>query len=398
MTKVRQLASSPIVIFACALATRLAATVYIFATYAPPRMLFVGNESSNIAKALVSGLGFSSPYAHTPLAPTAQQPPIYPLFIAGIFKVFGVCTTQSAWAITAFHIAAGAITALLILRLGTIYFKKNVGTIAAWLWVLPWSYEARAFDLTVSSHALAALGFTSLLLLIPKVMELNHGWLALGVCAGLLVLLQPPFLIVFIVYAVWLAWRSRYSPRMLLAVAGLLAVLAPWTVRNYVQFGRLIPIRDNFGLELWLGNHPGMHGTVDYSHDFPGKDPTNYVRLGEIAFMDSKLHEANDFIVSDPISFAGRCFHRVIEFWYQPLSSSWILVSVVGWIGAGFALRKHPLGWLFVIPLITFPLVYYVTHVFAHYRHPIDPVILLLAAYALVEMAPKRQKEAALET
>jgi hypothetical protein len=34
--------------------------------------------------------------------------------------------------------------------------------------------------------------------------------------------------------------------------------------------------------------------------------------------------------------------------------------------------------------IVVFPAIYYVTHTTPRYRHPIDPIIVLLAAYALV--------------
>src|SRR5208282_6778138 len=125
---------------------------------------------------------------------------------------------------------------------------------------------------------LAALGFTALLLWVPKRLEGNRSWLVLGIYSGLLVLFQPSLLTVVLVYGGWLAVSKGSSPRIWIALAGLLLTLAPWTVRNYVTFERFIPLRDNLGLELWLGNRPGMQGTVDFSGDFPDVDPGNYAR------------------------------------------------------------------------------------------------------------------------
>jgi hypothetical protein len=39
---------------------------------------------------------------------------------------------------------------------------------------------------------------------------------------------------------------------------------------------------------------------------------------------------------------------------------------------------------LYAVPLVVFPPVYYITHTFPTYRHPIEPVIIMLAAYAIV--------------
>jgi hypothetical protein len=382
---ITRIAGSPVVIFGAALATRLASAALIFSKYFGPQLLFVQNEPSNIAAALASGLGFSSPYANVPIAPTAQQPPLYPLLLAGIFRVFGIRTVEAAWAAVVINILAGAVTAVLLYYVGKLHFGETVGILAAWLWVLPWMYRAIAFSVSLSNAYLAALGLTALFLLVARVLEADRGWFVLGIYCGVLVLLQPALLTIVLVYGGGLALSKARSPRMWIAVAGLLLAMTPWTVRNYVTFGRFIPLRDNFGLELWLGNRPGMQGTVDFSGDFPDHDASGYVRLGEMGFMDEKLDAAREFIRSDPAGFAGRTLRRMVEFWYVPYSFPGIVVSVLGWLGAVLAVRKGRDGWVWVSVLAVFPLVYYLTHNFPLYRHPIEPVIILLGAYCIVE-------------
>jgi 4-amino-4-deoxy-L-arabinose transferase-like glycosyltransferase len=389
LTTVKRIAASPLVIFGAAFVTRWAGATYILSTRFGPQLLFRKNEPSHIAAALVSGLGFSSPYAGAPTAPTAQQPPIYPLILAGIFKVFGSYSVASAWTAVLINVLAGAVTAVLLYYVGRLHFGETVGILAAWFWVLPWMYQTNAFSVSLTNAYLAALGLTAVFL-VPKTLEGNWRWLVLGIYSGLLVLLQPSLLPLVLVYGGWLAWPRAGSPRagstrVLIAVAGVVLALAPWTIRNYVTFERFIPLRDNLGLELWLGNRPGMQGTVDFSGDFPDNDPSNYARLGELRFMDGKFDAAREFIVSHPASFAGRVLRRVVEFWYVPYPFPWIGVAVFGWLGAGWAIRNGR-GWVWLIMLAVYPLVYYVTHNFSTYRHPIEPLIILLAAYAMVEI------------
>ena len=71
-----------------------------------------------------------------------------------------------------------------------------------------------------------------------------------------------------------------------------LAILCcvPWTVRNYVQFQRWIPLRSNFPFELWSGNNevfdprsPDINARVTRYGE-----QRRYVQLGETAFMQEK--------------------------------------------------------------------------------------------------------------
>jgi 4-amino-4-deoxy-L-arabinose transferase-like glycosyltransferase len=403
LTTIKPFAASPVVIFGAAFISRLTSAVYILSRYSTPQLLFVGNEPSHIAAALASGLGFSAPYAHAPIAPTAQQPPLYPPILAGIFRVFGIYTVQSAWVAVLVNILAGAVTAVLLYYVGRLHFGETVGVLAAWLWVFPWTYRLSSFSVSLTSACLAALGLTALFLWVPGMLASGWRWFVLGIYCGLLILLQPALLTVALAYGVWLALSNARSRRVviagiLIATAGLLLTVSPWTLRNYVVFGRFIPVRDNFGLELWLGNRPGMQGkgTVDYSGDFPDIDPTDYARLGELPFMDAKFHEAQEFIMSDPAGFAGRAVRRMAEFWSLSFSFPWMVVGLLGWIGAVLALWKDRRGWVWLVMLGVFPLVYCVTHNFPNYRHPMEPVVILLAAYCIVEIVSKlkRRREA----
>jgi hypothetical protein len=382
----KRIAASPWIIFAASLVSRLASAIYILSRYSGPQLLFLANEPSHVAAALASGHGFSSPYAGTPIAPTAQQPPLYPFILAGVFKIFGIYTVESAWAAVLINVTAGALTAVLLYYVGKIHFNEPVGILSAWLWVLPWMYKIDTFTVSLTNAYLAALGVIALFLWAPKTLESAWSWFALGIYSGLLVLLQPALLTVVLAYGAWLACSRAQSRRPLVALAGLFLVLSPWTIRNYATFGRFIPLRDNFGLELWLGNRPGIQGTVDFNGDFPDTDPSNYVRLGEIAFMDAKFHEATEFILHQPVGFVGRVFRRMIEFWYVPFPLPWVLLRVLGWLGAALALLRDRTQWIWLTMLAVFPLVYYVTHNFPTYRHPIEPLVLLMAAYCIVEI------------
>src|SRR5208283_2346702 len=55
-------------------------------------------ESGNIAHSLATGHGFSSPF-RVDTGPTAWMTPLFPLLLAGIFRIFGVYTFH-AWAAT----------------------------------------------------------------------------------------------------------------------------------------------------------------------------------------------------------------------------------------------------------------------------------------------------------
>ncbi len=60
----------------------------------PTKHIAMGFEVGNIATALASGHGFSSPFG-IPTGPIAWLTPAYPLLLAGIYKIFGTGTQTS---------------------------------------------------------------------------------------------------------------------------------------------------------------------------------------------------------------------------------------------------------------------------------------------------------------
>ena len=144
-----------------------------------------------------------------------------------------------------------------------------------------------------------------------------------------------------------------------------------------------MPVRDNFGLELWMGNHEGV--THEFPRDFPPIDPTEYNREGEIRYMAAKRAIALRFIQQHPGQFLHLSAVRFYKYWTDPRDSAWWVVSLLAWAGMVLALRRKGCEAVpYAIVLLIFPVIYYITHTFSSYRHPAEYIIFLLASYAFV--------------
>jgi len=187
-------------------------------------------------------------------------------------------------------------------------------------------------------------------------------------------------------------------------VIGLGLVLVPWIVRNQLVFHGQVFLRSNFGLELWLGNNPEVPASWSWwLHPTESiKEKEEFLRLGEIAYMREKKRAAIQFIKIHPADSMRFQYHRFMETWTgfgEPFLDIWrgagaalraelalnyalTVLMLFGLLGARRSLSLDSLPLVNVIVL--FPAVYYVTHTTPRYRHPIDPIIVILAAYALV--------------
>jgi hypothetical protein len=385
--------SSPWVLFLVAFLVRLIVAGQLISARA--EYFYTQNEQARIAWAVVSGYGYSSPWPHTPLEPTAQQPPVYPYLLSGIFRLAGPYSRASLQTAVVLNAAFSALTAVMIYQIGKRQFGNLVALTAAWVWAC-WIYEI-VVSIRLWESSLSALLLFSGLGLLWRLAHADHklSWLAFGAVAGVSALTNTSLLAVFACFWIWL-WVAcaKQGPvptlRWLASVAVCVVVLLPWTIRNYVTFHRLIPVRDNLGMELWIGNHEGVTHLYDFRGGFPLIDPGEYNRLGEVPFMEAKREVALAFIRQHPGSFLRLCGQRQVDFWTVPKSSAWWMVSLAAWLGLTLLVWQKGFDALpEAIVLIVFPLIYYITHTWSTYRHPIEPVMILLAAYAVVEFAKK---------
>jgi hypothetical protein len=207
---------------------------------------------------------------------------------------------------------------------------------------------------------------------------------------------------------VWTLYRVRKQERPWLlpgAAAAIVAILvvSPWIARNYSIFHKFIPIRSGFGLELYIGNSGDSQHWVNRNlhPNHSDQELSEYAQRGEIAYMDHKKEQAFAFIGSHPGWYVKMTLRRVLYLWTgywsfaraylaeEPLDPPNIFVAttmtLLAFIGLGRLFRRDcGLAVRFAIVLGFFPLAYYFSHPETYYLRPLDPILVLLAAYACV--------------
>src|SRR5437667_1516070 len=281
-----------------------------------------GFEMGRIGRAIVTGQGFADPFeGHT--GPTAWEPPLYPYFIVGVFKLTVVYTHSSALILLSINSVFSALTCIPIFLIARKCFSEKVAVWTAWAWALlptvmywctRWVWET----------SLAALLLTFIFWLALKLEELDGAepWIAFGLLWGAAALTNTSLLSFLPASGMW-PWYRRWKkgkPSLSgVALASLFfaATITPWLVRNYETFGRSIFIRSNFGAELRLGNGPGADGTwMAYLH--PTQNPLElrrYAQMGELAYVSERKREAIEFIRADHARFAWISIKRVVYYW-----------------------------------------------------------------------------------
>jgi 4-amino-4-deoxy-L-arabinose transferase-like glycosyltransferase len=397
----------------------------------PPQVLATApfaQETGNIAMALATGKGFSAP-TRRDTGPTAWLPPVYPALVAIIFRIFGVFTLHAFYAAAGLNILCSTATCVPIYFAGKRIAGIGVASLAAWLWAFFPSAIVMPFQ-WIWETSLSALLAATILWATLAVADSRRArdWCAYGLLWGFSLLTNPVLGAVLPFLFGWLAyrepdrkWRKRLAkPAIALALALLCCV--PWSIRNYVQFHRFIPLRSNFPFELWIGNNEvfDTHSPDVNARVTRYEQSRRYGQLGETAFMQEKWRLATEFIGTHKRREAQLTEWRFLSFWlgsFRPLqdfeiAETWLqavlVVSALTGIGSAIGIvvlwrRRSP----YVLPTAVFvvavPVVYYITHASLRYRHPIDPIVLLLTTVAVTaawrkEPAAAPQTQAALAT
>ncbi|MGH9530365.1 MAG: ArnT family glycosyltransferase [Terriglobales bacterium] len=368
-----------------------------------------GFEMGRIGRALAQGHGFSNPFSGMTGA-TAWEPPLYPLLIAGVFKLFGVYSRTSAILLLSINSIFSALTCIPIFLIGRRCFDENVARWTSWLWVLlpPVMFWSTRW---IWETSLAAL-LLAVIFWLTLVAEERDGilpWIEFGFLWGIAALTNTSLLAFLPASGLWICCRRLRRKKTFLggAIVSTLVFavcIAPWIVRNYQTFGKFIFIRSNFGAELRLGNGPGADGTwMAYLHPTKNADQLRlYSEMGEMAYVAERKREAIAFIHDDYGRFAMLSVKRFVYYWgglprsgKNPVllkNSIFLASSVLAFWGLGRALRKRQTGaWLFFWLILCYPLVYYFVFPHPRYRHPIEPEMGLLIVYVISEASKKHQ-------
>ncbi len=412
----KRILSWPVFIAGFAFAVRMLVltNMYVWhSTLNPARALLpYGFELGHVAKAIASGQGFASPLRLVDTGPTAWFTPIYPYLVAGIFKIWGIYTDASRFVIIAFNCAFASLTVIPIYGSAQKTFGKNVAVGASWAWVflptalffpITWIWDTTMATLFLALIFWATLAVRDAKTILP--------WAGYGALWAVGVLVNPSILSLFPFLVGWAIWGSRRASASWgkFAAAALLVFaigLVPWTVRNYLVFGKVIVLRSNFGLELWLGNNPNVPATISaWLHPNDNlEEALNYKRVGEIAYMAEKQHEGFAFMRTHPGDTLNFMFRRFVENWLAISDSPtdfWgnvplyikaffvlnVCLSLMTLLGVLFVYRaRNPQAFPYAIVPLVFPLVFYLTHSSLRYRFPMDPIMMILATYGVASL------------
>ncbi len=234
------------------------------------------------------------------------------------------------------------------------------------------------------------------------------GSLLLGLGWGVAFHLQPallPVLLGCVAFELWWSRDHRKWAFSAVMVLGVVLACVPWGWRNYATFHEVFFIRSNLGLELRMGNHEGAAAAMDVMgvpqeprHPRTHEEEALLLReVGEVEYMRAAGREALMWIKSHPGEFLRLTASRVVHWWCGPLHEPMAALLVTGLTLLALAGAWQTLPGLAIpqraallIPLATYPLIYYVVAYMGRYRLPLDWILLVFAGVAVWRWIDRR--------
>jgi 4-amino-4-deoxy-L-arabinose transferase-like glycosyltransferase len=402
-----------IAILLAALAIRVA---WVFAT-PDYRLVHDALDYNRHAISIANGDGFALSYGR----PTAFRPPAYPIFLAGVYWIFG---PSLEWARLANALVGTGIVGLI----GVIAFQvwgKRVGLIAMAL-------AAVYIPLILVGQSVMSEPLFVLCLLGAIACAIRRWPLAAGVLMGLAVLGRANALILLLPLA-WAVCRQVSpqggdvpragkgpKPALIMLVACALTVV-PWTIRNYLVLDHFVPVSTQLGSALAgtynseaMNNKENPAAWMSLKRVDDYRPIFNRVRETNEAVLEKELRSASLEYIKDhpgsPLKVAYWTTRRMLDLagWDWAIHTAgtvsagkragaagiicfWIFAILA--IGGAFTkrAREAPL-WLWAVPVLMYLGVVFLVVETPRYRMAIDPFVIMLAALALSALTTKRAK------
>ena len=202
-------------------------------------------QYDDLAESIRLGQGFSW-YGGIP---TAARAPLYPVFLAIIYTLFG----HSFVAARIIQALVASLLPLVTYAVGRRLFSTRAGQAAAWV---------------VALYPLFLLVPLAALTLMKAADTSSRScFLLLGVLLGLAILTHSViggFLVLILPWLWYYGGRSREAVKnWVLILLPVIALTMPWSIRNSLLYREFVFVESSLGFNLYLGYHPDGSGTFD---------------------------------------------------------------------------------------------------------------------------------------
>jgi 4-amino-4-deoxy-L-arabinose transferase-like glycosyltransferase len=258
------------------------------------------NDYIAAAKAILNNM----PYPRRSELHPMFRPPLYPIFIAGVWKVF----PYSIAAVKIIQAVLHGVTCWIMYRIVFEVLRKRIPAFLGALVVAinPLLVGHTTGFFTEPLHTfLLALGMLFILRFLKNGERMYLYTTLAGIVFGLATLCRPTALGValsFVPVILLLKFKDVHRRQWVAAcglfLIGLFGAISPWTIYNYRTTGEFILVNDGFSYNLWLGNAP--ESIRIYDGDF--KDKEDNQRFADYIWGDMIRNKVKELESTDNYS------------------------------------------------------------------------------------------------
>ena len=333
------------------------------------------------AKEIASGI----PWISEPFSPRA---PGYPVVLAALYLL----SLKQVWLVLFYQAILGALTVVVVYRLGRLFLGVGLATVAA-LWFALHVFHMNSSYVFEREIVAVLLLMLVLFLVIRPFKKMRYALIAALVYTAL-IHVDPQYLVLIPVLVLFVLFKTRHGllniQYILLFLSVVVVASAPWTLRNYSVYGEPIPI----GLEAARFLRPAKIAVTA-----PGREIADLqdkivrasrARLFQVnsaefwrfaRFRGEELPEGVDSAAGTTDRFlqpAWSLRHNLVSIFNYGLMLPFFIVGVV------FAVRNRERTAL-MLAVITAAYFFMRAYLGGNERTrlPIDPLVILLAFYGI---------------
>ena len=341
-----------------------------------------------IAKNFLSGEGLiASPDK------VAYYPPIYPIFLAGIYGVFG----DGYWPIRIIQSILAGLTCVIVYQLGKMVLDGQTGMIAGFICAIyPFFIFYTGFVLTETLFIFLLL--MTIFFFYRSIKTPTWKNLSLtGMLAGITVLTRPTFVGFILLFYLSFIFLKGWKNKNCFKIGGVIFIflsltILPWTVRNFYHLKAFIPLTTMGGVTFWEGNNPyATGGPCQYW-------PQEIKDLSEIERNRYLTRKTLQVIWENPLRFIRLSGVKFIRFWnivpnYEGFSSplyhltslfSYLPVLITAMWGIFLTRKRWKNFLMFYFVIISFTIIHMIFVGSIRYREPIMPFIIIFSGYTIM--------------
>jgi len=365
-------------------------------------LLTVDSDDLNYVKSAAALIKRGIFVFHNYNEPTVFVMPLYPFFLAAVFKVFGF-GLEGLQAARILQAAFSCLTIVLVYLTGKELFNRQTGLISAFLTAFYVPNIVTAGYLLTETLFTTALYLLSYLSVVFSKRPGAWRFSLLGAVWAAAVLIRPAIALYPVILFIYIIFYHKIKPKALIKLAAAMlltfaVIMSPWWIRNFREYGDFIPLAASSG-------NPMLQGT--YINYVQTPENTVYYKLGENAYETDRIEVEtarkriknqlkNNFREYIKWYTVGKTkyFWGTVFYWkeFLGIDTRFVVfmhrVILTGFIGMALAAFNNFFRYSLPIMLIIyFNAVHCVYMAFDRYALPLIPILSVFTAYLAVRTA-----------